>query len=344
MFVRIFTLEEGTGIMFTREGRMLPMIGETDVSAREIRFGQFNTQDIQEFNRRVASGETVWIENEFTKEILNGAEMSFIRNHSRIGQVLSLHLLAEAYGATTREMAMAIMENEDADLEAADGIVSFDAPPSIVAQSSCLVFSRTLHEGSLVNLPGLCSSAFAWMIEERTAGVFHYLQILGYPEDMARHMDPAFTPMAPTYGATYANACNNAKSFVDHVQIAMQCALDTPQVVTVRVGGGDGGTRLVVKNRRVSSLIHGLEVALPTGGVVFVRNAYLRDGTLMQDNAFFPKRALTIRIIKRMGEDLLWGTHVARLGVSMSPIVASALGTYVAPNPSAFVGSGPAHG
>lgn len=298
MFIRIYS----DSLQFSAENEILPLLDELGVSDRWINFGEFNTPSILEFSSRVAAQEDIWILNDYMDDgVLNGAVPSFIRNHAIIGQVKSLHDLRRLYCAEERELMLAILN---------DGL---DSTASQKYKDSVLFFSRwwDLYNPTLSEIR---SHALAYLTQDLQLADMPYLQLLGYDPDVASNMDTSSQEFVSMQTQKFVRCEAHAKSLIAHLNVAITCALDTPQPVTVTVGEH----HITVQNKRVSSHIRGLHIELPTGGFVFYRDAVFKDGSLHFDGRRIASKSPTLSIVSAVATDFLWATRAKSIGMELT--------------------------
>lgn len=167
------------------------------------------------------------------------------------------------------------------------------------------------------------SQALSWMIQNPYASMHPVHQYFGYGFEAARHMDTSIVawPELDKYLGAPAliDLQRTVRGFIDHVNIAAKCALDTPQPVTLDYGARDRHT-ITFENRRLSSSVRGLHITLPTGGLVFLRGAELvpGSGAILHKGRAVPSRKIAMAIIEQTAFDLVvarvWRTRCGHIG------------------------------
>ena len=267
--------------------------------------------------QRVLRGEPLWFEDR--RYDFNAKGITPFRNHALIGQIGNIPLLAQRFQASGEETKVAIKMGQlpfDAALEAR---VSLEYSTVATYELEDIYTWHWEHK----------SHALARLISSKEAVGIPYLMLFGVPngsEDTGQSncgmpdYDLEATPTAAQLKAETA-----FKSFVEHVHIAATCALDSPQEVTV--GDASASNLIKFRNSRLSPTLRGLVISLPSGGVLFFRDAKydLSTGSIVYGrNTRISKKTLARKIIMRYAEDLAWMLHSEEiLGLPRSEITRS---------------------
>lgn len=130
-------------------------------------------------------------------------------------------------------------------------------------------------------------------------------QILGYEGSTARRMEPSLPIDLPELprSADVIDLESEVRAFVRHVDLAVRCALDSPQEITLDLASG---FHLTFQNVRLSDSVRGLEVSMTTGGKLFYRDLSLVPGTtgVVFKNRQLPQRKIPYEIISQIARDI----------------------------------------
>lgn len=241
--------------------------GMFDVLQRD----EFDKPKAFELMRRVMNGEPLW----FMHGGMDGplCPNSIFKHRLKATQAKLLPLLCQTY---------------DCDTVDAEGLVNAGVdhtPPEQAFASVCSFVAQT--SGNEFDAPAPLgwrryAEAIAWLMDVSEAARIPHLQSLGFDFDKAQKMDADACESWGTFIGTQF-AIQAGERLIENVNIAAKVALDSPQPVTIDVGPKDdeGKTDFTItfENVRLSPQVAGLRITMPTGGIVFLRDAYLHPET-----------------------------------------------------------------
>lgn len=319
MFLRI---EKG-GIVFTDDG-CVPIDPMWDFPREQLAWTQPHSAlswsaperiwDL--FYARILRNENMYFDQlDASHHIETSALASMFYDNVSIAQVRNAGWLRMRYGVSPDEF-MGI---------AAHGPRPFVPLPTDERMSHLLYLDRNICQDPSMFSFGLNwytkSCALSFIIKDSFSSMYPCLQLLGYGYDAARHMDSTIADWVELPNSAGAiDAQQTVRSFVDHVNFAARCALDTPQPVTLGYGPSSSLTA-TFENRRLSPSVRGLHITLMTGGAVFLRGAELVPGSdaILHKGRAVPSRKIASAMIEQTALDLvaarIWNdrcAHIAR--------------------------------
>lgn len=247
--------------------------------------------------RAINQNEKIWFES-IDFDFKYKGESYF--KHFGYEQLGVLDLLAFTYDVGHREIISAIV-NEKLDHDPVQQAY-------ISLRYNAQKFSNVNIDSHRVKLDHVTyAQVLGWLLDNRNVTEQPWTSLFNYDHDAGRHVDTSMPPYDLGLLKTHAwvQARNLVQAFHEHLILACVVALDTPQPITI----GTKAERLIVaENTRISPLIAGLRLTLPTGSVMFWRHARIdpQSGELLIRGKRKSPRALAIAVVKQLAEDLLW--------------------------------------
>lgn len=151
-----------------------------------------------------------------------------------------------------------------------------------------------------------------WALAQHGCSSHPVSHAMGYRDSVVQRMEPSGVPHTPEAPPQDIDALQATRFFVDHVEVACKVALDTPQGTTLHLKP-TGLEPIRFANVRMSRDVRGLRIILPTGGLLFYRDATLSpgNGSIIYNGRAMPRRKIPFDIMTTMAHDLAI-THMER--------------------------------
>jgi hypothetical protein len=246
--------------------------------------------------QRIREGQTVWLQ-EWPSHPAYGLQVSpwaFLLDECGTGQVGVLDALCRLYDANVAEIIEIVAQDADAgDCVPATMQLEFDT-----GARGLTPIDRAEDIGWRFR-----ANVLGWALKNYHVGTHPVSHAMGYRESVMRRMEPAGVPWTPESPPQHIDALQAVRFFVDHVDVAVRCALDTPQPVTLDLSMG----KLTFENVRITKAVRGLRVTLPTGGALFYREASLLPGSgeVMLKSRKVPRRRIPMDIAYQLAADVV---------------------------------------
>jgi hypothetical protein len=151
----------------------------------------------------------------------------------------------------------------------------------------------------------------AWLCNCKEVANFAWPQAMSYNAEQAKRLEPdlEFNDSPSFMTHEWLKTQHAVGTFIAHVNVACSVALDTPQLLTLNI---NDHFLLEFKNVRIGPHIRGLRITLPTGGIVFYRDAQLIDGgrfTYLDQQGHkqvSSRKTVVNKILEQATRDLQW--------------------------------------
>lgn len=229
-----------------------------------------------------------------------------------IDQVMVLRPLCDLYSASPAEMMTSIGEAA----RYGEQIV----PPSLSLEYAVVMDGRDPRPVDKVGWRSR-ARAFAWAMGDARIATHPVAHAMGYTGTTMQRLEAHGPPWTPESMPQHIDAVNAVRAFIRHCEVAAKLALDTPQPITLTLVPGD----LSFEHVRISGSIRGLRVSLPTGGVLFYRDATLdrSTGKIIYKGRPMASRRIPLDVAHNIALDVyrstMWGIHFAH-GAEPHPV------------------------